>query len=57
VYRITMGVRFSDQEWKRALNRLIQENQAEIDTILLDFGVPLLDEENRPISATAGAGR
>jgi quinoprotein dehydrogenase-associated probable ABC transporter substrate-binding protein len=51
IYRITMGVRFSDQEWKRALNRLIQENQAEINKILLDFGVPLLDEENRLIAA------
>jgi quinoprotein dehydrogenase-associated probable ABC transporter substrate-binding protein len=55
IYRITMGVRSSDQEWKRALNRLIQENQAEINKILLDYGVPLLDEENRLI--TAGSGK
>ena len=27
VFRITMGVRPSDQEWKRELNRLIAENQ------------------------------
>jgi quinoprotein dehydrogenase-associated probable ABC transporter substrate-binding protein len=50
VFRITMGVRPSDQEWKRQLNRLIQENQAEINKILLDYGVPLLDEQNRPIT-------
>ena len=50
VFRITMGVRPSDQEWKRELNRLIQENQAEINTILLDFGVPLLDGSNQPIT-------
>jgi quinoprotein dehydrogenase-associated probable ABC transporter substrate-binding protein len=56
VYRITMGVRSSDQEWKRTLNRLIGENQAEIDKILLDYGVPLLDEQNRAI-ATTGAGK
>src|SRR5437762_1569182 len=49
VYRITMGVRFSDQEWKRSLNRMIQENQPAIDEILLAFGVPLLDENNQPI--------
>jgi quinoprotein dehydrogenase-associated probable ABC transporter substrate-binding protein len=55
IYRITMGVRSSDQEWKRVLNRLIQENQAEINKILLDYGVPLLDEENRLI--TAGSGK
>ena len=55
VYRITMGVRSSDQEWKRTLNRLIQESQAEINRILLDYGVPLLDEENQPIWPPAGA--
>lgn len=50
VFRITMGIRPSDQEWKRELNRLIQENQAEITKILLDYGVPLLDEQNHPIT-------
>lgn len=50
VFRITMGVRASDQEWKRTLNKLIRENQKEINAILLDFGVPLLDERDRPIS-------
>jgi quinoprotein dehydrogenase-associated probable ABC transporter substrate-binding protein len=50
-YRIGMGVRPADQNWKRLLNRLIQENQATINKILLDFGVPLLDENDRLISA------
>ncbi|MCC8937719.1 quinoprotein dehydrogenase-associated putative ABC transporter substrate-binding protein [Bradyrhizobium sp. CCBAU 51753] len=49
VYRIAMGVRNADQAWKRQLNRLIQENQPAINKILLDFGVPLLDESDRPI--------
>ena len=40
VYRIGMGVRAADQNWKRQLNRLIQENQPEIKQDLLDFGVP-----------------
>jgi len=54
VYRIGMGVRPADQNWKRQLNRLIEENQGAINKILLDFGVPLLDESDRPISeATA----
>ena len=48
-YRIGMGVRPADQYWKRQLNRLIQENQPAINKILLDFGVPLLDENDRPI--------
>jgi quinoprotein dehydrogenase-associated probable ABC transporter substrate-binding protein len=51
VYRIGMGVRPADQNWKRLLNRLIQENQPAINKILLDFGVPLLDENDRPIGA------
>jgi quinoprotein dehydrogenase-associated probable ABC transporter substrate-binding protein len=51
VYRIGIGVRPADQNWKRLLNRLIQENQSAINKILLDFGVPLLDENDRPISA------
>ena len=51
VYRIGMGVRAADQNWKRMLNRLIQENQPAINKILLDYGVPLLDENDQPINA------
>jgi quinoprotein dehydrogenase-associated probable ABC transporter substrate-binding protein len=50
VYRIAMGVRFTDQEWKRQLNRTIQENQGAIDKVLLSFGVPLLDNDDRLIA-------
>ena len=49
-YRIAMGVRASDQNWKRELNQLIKENQPEINKILLSFGVPLLDEKDQPIT-------
>ena len=49
-YRIVMGVRPSDQNWKRQLNRLIAENQPAINKLLLDFGVPLLDERDQPIT-------
>ena len=55
VYRIGMGVRRADQNWKRLLNRLIQENQPEINKILSDYGLPLLDENNQPITAEAVA--
>ena len=57
VYRIGMGVRAADQNWKRLLNRLIQENQPAINKILLEFGVPLLDENDRPISTETAAKR
>src|ERR1700758_2632489 len=50
VYRIVMGVRHSDQNWKRDLNKLISENQDEIQAILRSYGVPLLDESDKPIS-------
>jgi len=49
-YRITMGVRPSDQEWKRTLNQLIRDNQKVINKILLDYNVPLLDEHDHPIT-------
>jgi ABC-type amino acid transport substrate-binding protein len=52
-YRITMGVRAADQEWKRQLNRIIRDNQAEITKILLSYGVPLLDDNDRPINPPA----
>jgi quinoprotein dehydrogenase-associated probable ABC transporter substrate-binding protein len=50
-FRIGLGVRAADQNWKRLLNRLIQENQPAINKILLDYGVPLLDDNDRPIGA------
>ena len=49
-YRITMGVRPSDQEWKRTLNQVIKDNQAEINSILLGYNVPLIDEHDKPIT-------
>lgn len=48
-YRITMGVRPSDQEWKRTLNNVIRENQSEINRILLQYQVPLVDEAGNQI--------
>ncbi|MGO9134294.1 MAG: substrate-binding domain-containing protein [Methylovirgula sp.] len=50
VYRICMGVRHSDQNWKRTLNRLIAANAPEINGILQSYGVPLLDEKDAPIT-------
>jgi quinoprotein dehydrogenase-associated probable ABC transporter substrate-binding protein len=50
VYRITMGVRPSDQNWKRQLNKLIAENQSAINKILLDFNIPILDGNDRLIT-------
>jgi quinoprotein dehydrogenase-associated probable ABC transporter substrate-binding protein len=49
-FHIVMGVRRSDQDWKRTLNKLIAENKDEIDKLLADYGVPLLDEQGNLIS-------
>jgi quinoprotein dehydrogenase-associated probable ABC transporter substrate-binding protein len=49
-FRIAMGVRHSDQDWKRKLNRIIAENQPEIDRILQQYGVPLLDEQGKLVA-------
>ncbi len=54
-YRIGMGVRATDQNWKRLLNRLIAENRADINRLLIGFGVPLLDESDQPITIDAPA--
>jgi len=54
-FRIAMGVRPADQNWKRQLNRLIAENQGDINRLLLGFGVPLLDEKDQPIGDEAQA--
>jgi quinoprotein dehydrogenase-associated probable ABC transporter substrate-binding protein len=45
-FRITMGVRNGDDAWKRQLNDIIRKRQPDIDKILLDFGVPLLVDDD-----------
>lgn len=50
IYRVGMGVRHSDQDWKRLLNKVIDENETEIRAILLTYGIPLLDENNAAIA-------
>ena len=51
IYRIGMAVRPSDQEFKRTLNKLIAENQTEINKLLLSYDVPLLDESGGLITS------
>lgn len=50
-YRITMGVRAGEVTWKRQINDIIKKRQADIDKVLLDYGVPLIDEDNKMITA------
>lgn len=48
-YRITMGVRPGEQEWKRELNSLIRRHQDEINQILKDAGVPMVDDYGKEL--------
>jgi len=50
-FRIGMAVRPADQEWKRTLNKLIMENQPEINKLLISYNIPILDEANMPITS------
>lgn len=45
-FRITMGVRNGDDAWKRQLNEIIRKRQGDIDKVLLDYGVPLLVDDD-----------
>ncbi|MCG7393807.1 substrate-binding domain-containing protein [Microvirga sp. ACRRW] len=49
-YRITVGLRHGETEWKHHLNEFLAARQAEIQSILLQYGVPLLDEQDKPIT-------
>lgn len=42
-YRIAMGVRSNEPEWRRRINQAITKNQAEITKVLADYGLPIMD--------------
>ena len=43
-WRRTMGVRPKEPQGKHKINKVIAENQPEINAILQSYGVPLLDQ-------------
>ncbi|HJZ99466.1 MAG TPA: substrate-binding domain-containing protein [Candidatus Solibacter sp.] len=49
-YRIAMGVRFGEREWKEKIERLIDANRPRIRAILDAYGVPQLDDDGRIIA-------
>jgi mxaJ protein len=53
IYGITMGVRPNEPQWKHTINKLIADNQGEINVILASYSVPLLDEKGNLITAAA----
>ncbi|HEX4597405.1 MAG TPA: substrate-binding domain-containing protein [Burkholderiaceae bacterium] len=50
-FRIAMGVRFGEKDWRDRIAGLIARDGKQIDEILLSYGVPLLDDKGNPIQA------
>lgn len=50
---ITLGVRPNEPQFKHGINKVLAENQRDIDAILRDYNVPLLDREGDILSAGA----
>lgn len=46
-YSMAMGVRHGEGEWRDQVQAVVDANAAEIETILIDFGVPLVDADGR----------
>jgi mxaJ protein len=51
IYGITMGVRPDEPRWKHQINKVLAENQHDINVILQGYNVPLLDEKGNLIAS------
>jgi quinoprotein dehydrogenase-associated probable ABC transporter substrate-binding protein len=51
-FRITMAVRPGEADWRRRINAALLHHQDDIRHILDDFGIPLLDDQNKPLNPT-----
>jgi quinoprotein dehydrogenase-associated probable ABC transporter substrate-binding protein len=54
-FHIAMGVRANELDWRRRINQAIEHHQADIAQILDEYGIPRLDEQNRPIPPAGAA--
>ena len=52
-YRIAMGVRLGENDWKRSLNTVLRKRKADIDAVLRAFDVPLLDDDAERVAEPA----
>ena len=53
-YRIALGVRHDENDWKHKLEGLLRKRKADINRVLAEYNVPLLDNLGHPIApATA----
>lgn len=49
-FPFAIGVRHPDKQWRNQLDELLVKKQADIDKILRDYGIPLVDEDGKPIA-------
>jgi quinoprotein dehydrogenase-associated probable ABC transporter substrate-binding protein len=52
-YEISMGVRFGEKEWKETLDAWIAGHRGEIDTILMGYRIPLIDDQGNLVESVA----
>ncbi len=50
-YGITLGIRPNEPQFKHEINKLLAQNQGDIDVILRDYNVPILNHEGEVIAA------
>jgi quinoprotein dehydrogenase-associated probable ABC transporter substrate-binding protein/PQQ-dependent catabolism-associated CXXCW motif protein len=55
-FRISMGIRHNEPDWKHELNELIRELQPDINAVLERYGVPLLDNRGELVAQRPPAG-
>ncbi|WP_019903970.1 rare earth element methanol dehydrogenase accessory protein XoxJ [Methylobacterium sp. 77] len=48
-FRIALGVRMEENDWKRSLNTILRKRKADIEKVLRDFDVPLLEDEGNTL--------
>jgi quinoprotein dehydrogenase-associated probable ABC transporter substrate-binding protein len=51
-YEIAMAVRHGDKKFRQRIDQLIGSNQAKIDAILAEYGVPLVDGQGRALPSS-----
>lgn len=51
IYAITMGVRPNEPQFKHEINKVLAENQHDINVILQGYNVPLLDQDGERIGS------
>lgn len=51
-YRISLGVRHDELDWKHKLDAVLRSRRVDINKVLVSYGVPLIDESGKLVSAS-----